>query len=82
MAKPKDGKVFAKVQKADDLEVHVRYRKVEGEEFADIRDFVPSTKTYGRGILIPVSEETLAEVVKGLVNLGDANGLKYLADLS
>ena len=71
----KDGKVFAKVPKADDLEVHVRFRKVEGQRFADIRDYVPSTKQYGRGILIPYDEErgdTVYNLTQGLTALNEA----------
>lgn len=72
MAKPKDGKVFRKVKKADDLEVHVRYRRIDGEEFADIRDYVPSTKFYGRGILIPFDVEgadTVGQIADGLAEV-------------
>ena len=68
----KDGKVFTKAEKAIDLEVHVRYRKVEDEEFVDIRDFVPSTKTYGRGILIPLDDGAVTTVINGLGAVDEA----------
>jgi hypothetical protein len=40
--------------KGDDLELHVSIVTVGDESYVDIRDFVPSTKTYGRGSVIPV----------------------------
>lgn len=52
-----DGKIFARVPKAPGLSVHVRYRKVDGVEFVDIRDYQENAKTYGRGIMIPLDRE-------------------------
>lgn len=41
-------------QKYADLEVHVRVVEADGTRFVDIRDFVPSTELYGRGIMLPL----------------------------
>jgi hypothetical protein len=51
--------VLAKVTKADDLEVHTCKARLDGVVVLDIRDYIPSTKTYGRGTTLPWNTETL-----------------------
>lgn len=51
--------VLAHVAKAYDLEVHVCMATLEGVTVLDIRDYVPSTGTYGRGTTLPWTPETL-----------------------
>lgn len=41
------------IDRGNDLQVHVRTMEVDGEKFTDIREFVPSNDTYGRGVMIP-----------------------------
>jgi hypothetical protein len=45
-------KVMSKLRKEADLEAHVRTQWAGGHEFVEIRDYIPSTKTYGRGFVI------------------------------
>lgn len=42
--------------RGDDLEVRVRVLEVEGAEMVDVREFVPSTETYGRGLLMSLND--------------------------
>lgn len=51
---PVTERIVGSVPKGDDLVVRVRVLEVDGEEFVDIRDYVQSTETYGRGLLVPV----------------------------
>jgi hypothetical protein len=51
--------VLAKVTKADDLEVHACKARIDGVVVLDIRDYIPSTKTYGRGTSLPWNTESL-----------------------
>lgn len=52
MATPKAPKLMARIPKERDLECHVRTQTVFGTEFIEIRDFIPSTKTYSRGFMM------------------------------
>ena len=54
MTAPVTERIVGSVPKGDDLVVRVRVLEVDGEEFVDIRDYVQSTETYGRGLLVPV----------------------------
>lgn len=60
-------KVYAKITKEDDLEVHVRVYKVRRSILVDIRDFVPSLNTYGRGIMFDV--KSVGPVIDGLAEI-------------
>ena len=46
--------VFGKFKRADDREIHVFQVQIEGTRYGSVREYIPSTKTYGRGIVIPV----------------------------
>lgn len=45
-------KLMVKFAKERDLECHVRKLTIFDTEFVEVRDFIPSTKTYARGFLI------------------------------
>ena len=59
--------VLARVTKADDLEVHTCMATLEGVTVLDVRDYVPSTGTYGRGTTLPWTPETLKIMRAGLL---------------
>lgn len=58
-------KILAKVKKSDDLEIHVKtYEAGPLGGLVQLREFIPSAKTYGRGI---VFDRSLApEIIKAL----------------
>ena len=45
--------VLVSVPTFDDVEFRVRRVEVDGLTFIDLRDFVVSTGTYGRGVMVP-----------------------------
>jgi hypothetical protein len=57
-------KVMAKIKKESDLEAHVRTQWVLGHEFVEVRDYVPSTKTYSRGFVI--EKHRLGDLIESL----------------
>lgn len=63
MTAPVTETIVGSVPKGDDLIVRVRRLEIDGEAFLDVRDYVQSTETYGRGVLIPTSS------AKGLAQL-------------
>ena len=63
--------VLARVVKAHDLEVHTCMATLEGVTVLDIRDFVPSTGTYGRGTTLPWTPEMLEIMRAGLLSAKD-----------
>ena len=46
-------KVINSAVSAEDVEVHLSHLSFEGVNMVEIREYVPSTKTYGRGIVMP-----------------------------
>lgn len=58
--------VLAKVQKAEDLEVHTCRAVIDGVTVLDIRDFIPSTGEYGRGTSLPWNTETRKVLIAAL----------------
>jgi hypothetical protein len=46
-------KVILRIPKGEDAEIHVKRTTAAGVTMYQIRDFVPSTGRYGRGIVIP-----------------------------
>lgn len=72
---PINRKVLAIVSKAEDLEVHTCKASLNGVTVLDIRDFIPSTKTYGRGTTLPWNTETLKVLEAAVRNARrDVNG--------
>lgn len=41
---------------ADDLDLHVSVVEVGGVRGVDIRNYIPSTQTYGRGVIVPYEQ--------------------------
>lgn len=58
--------MLAKVQKAEDLEVHTCRAVIDGVTVLDIRDFIPSTGEYGRGTSLPWNTETRKVLIAAL----------------
>lgn len=52
MSTIKNPKLMGKFPKERDLECHVRIQHIFGTDFVEVRDFVPSTKTYSRGFMV------------------------------
>jgi hypothetical protein len=48
--------LIGSLEKAADLEIRVRNLAVDGESFVDVREYVPSSDTYGRGLLVPKAQ--------------------------
>lgn len=60
-------KLICSFPKAADLTTRVKITRVDGREFLNIRDYVPSTKTYGKGVLIPMERlQDLREALEGV----------------
>lgn len=53
--RPIKDKVYAKLGKGTDLQLHIKITKADGLEMVNLRDFIPSMKLYGRGVLFDVS---------------------------
>jgi hypothetical protein len=58
-------KVLDKFERREDLEIHVSQVTADGMHYAEIREYLPSLDTYGRGILIP--QDGVNHVVSGLL---------------
>lgn len=59
--------VVGEFEKGDDLLVRVRQLEVDGESFIEIREFVPSSDRYGRGLLIPSTQrQTLLKLLRSV----------------
>lgn len=50
---PVKRKVISRFPVAPDLEIAVSMLSVKDERMLEIRNFVPSQKSYGRGVVIP-----------------------------
>lgn len=48
------GTVVAGIERGPDLQLRVSRLELDGEAFVDIREFIPSTNTWGRGVMVPV----------------------------
>ena len=66
-ARPFKDKVYSKLAKGADLQLHIKITKADGLEMVNLRDFIPSLKLYGRGILFEVS--MLPQVIEELLEL-------------
>lgn len=62
---PFTAELVGALPKGNDLEVHVRTVASDGEEFFDIREYVPSSETYGRGLLIPMAQRAALKKLLG-----------------
>lgn len=63
-----DDVVVKRIPVASDLEVHVKVTVIDGtREVVQIRQFYPSTQTYGRGALVPLA--FVDELIEGLMEV-------------
>lgn len=53
-ATPTRERIYARYRKGADLELHVKVTWVNGLQFVNLRDYVPSTQEYGKGVLFPI----------------------------
>jgi len=58
-AKPANTRVVGVIQKAADLECHVRVVTIDNVRLLELRDFIPSLKEYGRGYWMPLTETSV-----------------------
>jgi hypothetical protein len=66
-------KLFAYCTKAPDLDLVIKITKIDGKEFINIRDYVPSTKKFGHGVMF--DKALLPEVIEYLNQLNDSIGV-------
>ncbi len=62
-------RIVRSVDVADDLQAHISVLTVDGEDFVEIRNWIVSTESYGRGILLPIKvtrqlRDGLSELLK------------------
>lgn len=66
MTSPITEDVIGALPKGADLEIRVRSVAADGEQWLDIREYVPSSDVYGRGLLVPFEQRAaLAKLIKG-----------------
>lgn len=61
------GKLWAKLAKERDLELHVRAGWLAGTEYVQLADYVPSTKEYE--VVMFIETRLLRDVLRHLVNV-------------
>lgn len=82
--RPFKDKVYSKLPKGGDLQLHIKVTKADGLEMVNLRDFIPSLKLYGRGVLfdvtlLPAVIEELQELQRQVgVGSGPVNGQQKL----
>lgn len=64
---PIKSKVYGRLNKEPDVQLHIKVTKADGLELVDLRDFIVSLKQYGRGILF--ESRLLPQVIEELVEL-------------
>lgn len=70
MAKnPATSRVVQTVHKAPDLECHMRVVEVEGVKVVELRDYIPSLDTYGRGYWLPLRADDVFSLINGLTEV-------------
>jgi len=65
-------RTLAKIWKATDVEVHVRLADIDGLQFIEIMDYVPSIKSYGRGTYIPARPDFIDEIITALSSAAES----------
>ncbi len=60
------------IDKASDLQTHMRVVEVEGIKVVEFRDYIPSTKTYRRGYWIPLNQQDVFSVMNGLTEIANS----------
>lgn len=66
-AAPFRSKVYGKVNKGQDQQLHVKVTKADGLEFVNLRDYIVSLKQYGRGVMF--ESYLLPQVIEELIEL-------------
>lgn len=70
MAKnPAHTSVHQVVPKLGDLECHLRVVDIDGIRALELRDFISSTQTYGRGYWIPLDHTTVFSLINGITDV-------------
>jgi hypothetical protein len=76
MAKrPASTRVVQNVEKSTDLECHLRVVEVEGVKVVELRDYIPSLKSYGRGYWVPLEEAKIFSLINGLTEIARSEDL-------
>jgi hypothetical protein len=60
-------KVYSKIPKGPDMELHIKVTRADGQELVNVRDFITSLKQYGRGVLFDAA--LLPRVIEELQEL-------------
>lgn len=66
MPSPVRRKVSSRLPIGDDYELHVNILAVKEDRFIEVRYYIPSTKTYGRGVVLP---SELAEPICSAISI-------------
>lgn len=66
--------VRLKVQKAADLETHLRIVDIDGTKYVEVRDYIISSKEYGRGYWLPLDKAVLSSLSRSLAEIAKAAG--------
>jgi hypothetical protein len=72
MALEIDREVINKIKKFDDVEIHVSVVTAQGEQYVEIREYVPSLGAYGKGLTF--DDNIINEIVNSLYILNDRLG--------
>jgi len=73
---PAAARMVGAVNKAPDLECHVRVVEVENVKVVELRDFIPSLGEYGRGYWMPLNEEAIYGVVSLLTEVANVEKVR------
>lgn len=68
-ANPASTRVVGVLNKAPDLDCHVRVVEVENVRLLEFRDFIPSLGEYGRGYWLPLTEGSLYGVMNSITEV-------------
>lgn len=66
---PASVRVIQKIEKAPDLECHIRIVEIESVKVVELRDYIPSLKEYGRGYWIPLKADSVFSIINGLTEV-------------
>ena len=67
MPAPIRHKVYSKINKGTDMQLHVKVTKADGLELVNLRDFIVSQKKEGRGVVF--ESYLLPDVIEALTEL-------------
>lgn len=72
---PAKTRVVQTIPKAADLECHMRVVEIEGVRVVEMRDYIPSLKTYGRGYWVPLRTDEVFALINGLTEIVNSEEL-------